>query len=367
VGTTWRDGGFSAVDNRFFTRGALAAVAIRDNRGQATSIAPYQASLTGGAPIPYFSPAAQDGQLRADLFASVRVNGQWVQNPNPNLGFWLIGAFEDRGGPERRPNVRHDEQMILQSTMPFDSDLTSEGMTLQFTGVETLKPLMRRLRMNLPLSDDSGNPIVEDPGQVPFVLSKPTDADFIPRQLLLFFGRRKAGKMIYTCEGYPLANLVDIGNFRRSKTDADAASMQFMALPDSYHVDLDPANPTSGVLVPAFYSEWTFGDGWVAIGGTPAFPGVSPAATAIAGKLAHIVLPSPTGGAAPYTLTVASTPAEATLHVDSVTPNSPTTGQTTIAVSGLTAAQSDRFTVTATGTNGVAASSTQSNAITVLT
>jgi hypothetical protein len=45
-----------------------------------------------------------------------------------NQGWWLGGAMDDRGGPDRKPNIRHDDAMILQSTFPFDTDLTGEGL-----------------------------------------------------------------------------------------------------------------------------------------------------------------------------------------------------------------------------------------------
>jgi hypothetical protein len=86
TGTTWDGGGFSAVDSRFNTRGGLAAVLIRDNRGSATNISPWAA---GAPPTRLFSPFAQDGKPRSDLFAVVRVNGEWVTNPVSNEGFWL--------------------------------------------------------------------------------------------------------------------------------------------------------------------------------------------------------------------------------------------------------------------------------------
>ena len=189
VGTSWRAGGFADVDSRFNTRGGLAAILIRDNRGAATNISPWAA---GTPPTPFWSPFALDGNPRDDLFAVIRVDGEWVTNPDPNEGFWLIGAMTEDGGPERAPNINEDNQMILQSNFPFDTDLTEEGMSINFTGVETLKPLMKRLRMNLPLSDSSGNPMVEDPGTENFSIGKPIDVESVERQIVLIFARRKA-------------------------------------------------------------------------------------------------------------------------------------------------------------------------------
>lgn len=265
TGTSWRGGGFNNVDSRFNTRGGLAAILIRDNRGAATDISPYKVDTP--LPTRNWSPFAEDDNPRDDLFASIRVDGDWITNPDPNEGFWLIGALTEDGGPERAPDISQDNQMILQSNFPFDTDLTSEGITINFTGVETLKPLMKRLRMNLPLSDPDGNILVEDPGKEGFVISKPVDVESVERQIILMFARRKGGKWVFTAEGYPLCKLTDIGNFRRSKTDPDAGSLGFTVLPDPQHVDLDPSDPTSGELVPAFYSEWIDGEGWTSIKG----------------------------------------------------------------------------------------------------
>jgi hypothetical protein len=270
TGVDWKTGGFDVVDNRFFSRGPLCAVLIRDNRGSATDISPYAAGTTGGPPPPpvyNWSPLAVDGTLRSDLFAYIRVDGQWQVNAAANEGWWLIGAVEERQGPDRKANIRHDDAMILQSNFPFDSDIIQEGITIAFTGVEVFKPLLMRLRMNLPLSDSTGTSIVEGVGDPNFVLSKPVDAESIDRQLLLVFAKKRTGKTFYTVEGYPLCKLTDIGNVKRSKTDPDAPALTWTVLPDPYHVDLDPSNPTSAELVQTLYSFWMGGDAWAALKG----------------------------------------------------------------------------------------------------
>jgi len=365
TGTSWIDGGFGDTDNRFYARGGLAAALIRDNRGLATSIAPYSA---GSPPTPNWSPFAADGQLRADLFAMVRSGGQWVPNPNPNnQGFWLIGAFEDRGGPERRPNVRHDDAMVLQSIFPFDSDLTQVGMTIQFNGVQMLSPLLRRLRMNLPLTDQAGNNIVEQPG-TPYVVSRPVDDTEPDYQLILLFARQKASGYIYTAEGYSLVRLDDIGNYRRDKTASDSPNLGFTVLPDPYHVDIDPTDPTSGVLVPALYSEWIGGDGWTQIGGAPVWLGPPPVATdgASAGDVT-LVVETPVGGGASLTYTVqhqAPGAAWATVAGATATPGTPSAGETSFALTGVPTG-TQQFQVVAEGANGAKQVSQYSNTVTV--
>lgn len=262
TGTTFSDGGFGAIDNRFYSRGPLACVLVRDNRGAATNISPF---VGGSPPVLNWSPFAADGQLRKDLFADVQRNGEWFVNTEPNEGWWRIGAFDERNGPDRKGSIKHDDQMVLQSNFPFDTDLTGEGITIQFTGIEALKPMMVRLRMNLPLSDDDGNSLVEDIGEPGYVVSKPVDADAIDRQILCVFARKRPGGFIYTVEGYPLVKLTDIGSSKRSKTDPDASALTFTALPDPFHTDISAADPDSGLVAPAFYSQWIGGDAWGAM------------------------------------------------------------------------------------------------------
>jgi hypothetical protein len=264
-GTTWRSGGYGVVDSRFNQRGGLAAILIRDNRGPDTNISPWKV----GSPVPTrnWSPFALDGNPRDDLFATIQVQGNWMLNPEPNEGFFLIGATSEDGGPERSPDIKQDNQMILQSNMPFDTDITSEGLSIGFTGVETLKPLLKRLRMNLALADANGDPIVEDPGTEDFCLGKPVDNEASEYQIILMFARRKAGKFVFTAEGYSLCKLNDIGKFKRSKTDPDAGSLGYMVLPDPYFIGKDPNDPNSDELIPLYYAEWVSGDAWTDIKG----------------------------------------------------------------------------------------------------
>lgn len=469
TGTTWKAAGLGEVDNRFYSRGGLAAILIRDNRGAATNISPYTvgvtnevqtititgtpaggtftltysgqtttplnhnstaatvdaalealsnigtngvtvtggpgpstpwivtftgalggrnvnqmtatSSLTGGTTpaiavttttpgaglVRNWSPFAADGTIRSDLFAFIRSSGEWITNPVSNEGFWLIGAVTEDGGIEREPNISQDNAMILQSNYPFDSDLTEEGLTINFTGVESIKPLMKRLRMNLPLADTSGNVIVEDPGKKDFVISKPTDTDSPERQIILLFARRKGGRFLYTAEGYSLCKLTDIGSFSRSKTDPDAAQLGYTVLPDPYMVDIDPAVPNGNDLVPVLFSEWHAGTGWTTIGGVPVFPGVAPVATTIAGQLrATVVFTNVTGSGDPFTFTAEKNLAASVFTsatVDAVELDTPTPGSTRVTVSGLTAG-ANTFRITATGTNGQTAVSATSNSIT---
>lgn len=261
TGKTWTEGQFGAVDNRFYDRGPLVCVAFRDNRGAATNISPYTA---GAPPVLNWTPFAQDNQLRDDLFADKLINGEWFINTDPNEGWWRSGAFDEKSGPDRKGSVKHDEQMILQSNAPYDVDLTGEGKTIQFTPIEVRKPAVMRLRFNLPLTDIDGNSIVEDPGQPGFVLSKPVDADTVDRQILCIFGRKQPEGHVFVVEAYPLCKMTDLGTQKRSKTDPDAPSVTFTVLPDAYHTDIDPTDPSGMTLVESLYSEFVGGSAWAA-------------------------------------------------------------------------------------------------------
>lgn len=355
TGAPWRQSGLATVDSRFNQRGGLAAILIRNNRGAATNISPW---AEGSPPTRNWSPFAEDGQPRTDLFAHIRVNGEWVTNPDPNEGFTLIGALTEDGGPERAPNISEDNQMILQSNFPFDTDLTEEGIVLNFTGVETLKPSLKRIRMNVPLTDNDGNSIVEDPGTENFDIGKPIDVESQEWQIVLIFGRRKAGRMTYTAEGYSLCKLTNIGSFRRSKTDPDAGELGFTVLPDPYFVSKDPADPTSEELIPILYAEWVAGDGWTAIGGAPVWPGAAPTATGGVGS-ATVVADDPTGAGDPFTVTAEKSVSPFTTWtsaaITNVAADTPTAGKSTYTVTAT--AGTYKFRLNAEGTNGQTATS----------
>lgn len=365
VGTTWKAGGFADIDRRFSVRGGLASIGIRMNRGAATNISPWAA---GSPPTRNWSPFALDGNPRDDLWAFVRVNGEWITNPDPNEGFILIGANSEDGGPERAPDVKNDNQMVLQSNAPFDSDLIEESMAINFTGVETLKPSMKRLRMNLALQDGSGNSLVEDPGTENFSLGKPVDNDGPEYQIILFFARRKGVGFVYTAEAYSLCKLNNIGPFKRSKTDPDAGELGYMVLPDPYFVGKDPNNPSSDELVPILYNEWVSGDGWAAFGGVPVWPSPAPIATQTGATTATVSAANPTGASDPFTVTIEksvspfSTWTAAT--IGTTTPATPSAGFTQYGITGLTTATQYKFRMKAEGTNGLVATTAVSNTIT---
>lgn len=355
TGTTWRAGGFNDVDSRFLERGGLIAALIRDARGAPTDISPHNPD--GSVK---FNPLAADGQLRDDLFAFKKVGGYWVPNPDPNEGFHLVGAFKEGEGPKKSASIDSDDYMIEQDNFPFDSDITKEDEPFSFTGVETAKPLLRRLRNNLPLSRGDGTLLVESPGGADAGWGKPIGADPVERQVLLLRARRKSGRTLYTCTGYALSKLNKIGDAQMGKKDADAAELTFKPLPDGIFMAV-----IDGEYVPVIKYEWIGGDAWAALGNGLAFGGDVPVATAGGTGAATVKFNTPTGGTAPYTYTAEAKVGSGSFGPATLT-GSPAVsgGKTTLSATGLTAG-STTFRVTVTDAVSATAVSVVSNAVTV--
>jgi hypothetical protein len=256
TGTSWDAAGLNDIDNRFAERGGLQAVAIRDYRGAATDISPFESNLT----TVNFSPFAVDGTIRGDLFARKLVDGVWTDNTDPNQGWFFLGAQTENGGAERDPNMKSDDLMILQSNYPFDSEVIQKGKTVKFTSVHTADPLIQRLEADLRLQDDTGASLVPTPGGDDYGVGSRADTDTVERQLLLFFAKRKAGKFLYRVEGYPLVKFDNQARKRRSKTDPDTAELTYKVLPDPYFMIPDPDGEAD--LVPGVDYVWYSGGAW---------------------------------------------------------------------------------------------------------
>src|SRR3984885_7747202 len=258
TGGTFTAAGFVNTDARFLERGKLRAVLIRDARGAVTDISPF--TSTGAF---NFSPFAVDGTWRQDLLAFVRINGVWGFNPSANLGFHIAGAFKDGDGPGTKPNVKNDDFMIIQSNFPFDSDLVEEGEQFHFTAVETAKPLIRRLRNNLPLNASNGAALVETPGvggNVGAGWARLLSANNVDRQVLLGAEFPKQGRPLYTVDGDALARLAGIGPSKKYKKESEAADLTFEPLPDGFF-----SATQDGVYQPILRYQWVGGAGWSAL------------------------------------------------------------------------------------------------------
>jgi hypothetical protein len=257
IGTTFDGAGFNDVDSRFLERGKLRQVLMRDARGKATDISPHNDDGTVK-----WTPFAVDGTWRGDLCAFRRIDGKWAVNPDDTQGFHIAGAFKEGDGPSTKPNIREDDFMILQSNFPFDSDIVEEGEPFSFTAVETAKPLIRRLRNNLPLNAPDGTVLVELPGLANAGWSRPLDADNVERQCLLVSEFKKGGLPIYTVDGYSLAKVTGIGASKKDKRDSEAAELTYMPLPDGYFMAM-----VDGVYRPILRHTWVGGAGWAALSG----------------------------------------------------------------------------------------------------
>lgn len=256
TGTSWSAGGFTDIHKPFIERGGLQAVFIRDNRGAATDMSPFEDDATTVA----FSPFAQDGQLRNDLLIRKRVDGQYIYNPNANEGWWSVGCNPEDGGAEREPNTTSDDLMVLQSKFPVDTETTEKSYSVRFVAVQTADPLVQRLEAELPLADLNGDPLVPLPGEANYGTGPVLDADSPEYQLMLLYARRTSGGFIYRVEGYPAVKLDSQASKRRSKTDPDTADLTYKVLPNEYFMIPDPNG--SGSLVPGYFYVWMGGPGW---------------------------------------------------------------------------------------------------------
>lgn len=256
AGTSWSAGGFTDIHKPFIERGGLQAVFIRDNRGAATDMSPFEDDLT----TIKFSPFAQDGQLRNDLNIRVKQNGKYVYNLSSNQGWFHVGCNPEDGGASREPSTSSDDLMVLQSKFPVDSEMTEKSYTVQFSAAHTADPLIQRLESELPLCDLNGDPLVPLPGTPDFGEGPLLDADSPEYQLMLLYARRTSGGFIYRVEGYPAVKLDDQGAKRRSKTDPDLAELTYKVLPNEHFMRPDPNG--GNTLVPGYFYVWMGGPGW---------------------------------------------------------------------------------------------------------
>lgn len=361
TGTTWDAAGLGTIDNRFLERGKLVGALIRDARGSATDISPHNSDGSVR-----WSPFAQDGKWRDDLFAFKRVNGFWVTNTDTNEGFHLVGAFKEGDGPSQKPKIDNDKFAIVQSNHPFDVDIVSEELPFSFTGVETAKPLMRRLRNNLPLNGPNGEVLVEDPGFSNAGWAKPLDADNVDRQVLLVREKSVSGQKIRTVEGYALAKLTDMGESKKDKKDSEAAELTYEPLPDGYFMAM-----VDGEYRPIIKYIWVAGEGWTSLGGVPILDTDAPVATATTTGKATLAFDEATGPGDPFSYKGQKSTDGGTTWSDA-TPDGATWAAATQRVgSAVTlkfaslAAGSTKLRYVATGSNGATATSQASNTITV--
>lgn len=259
TGTTWKAGGFNDIDNTFLERGGKIAVLVRQARGAATNLSPHNPA---GSPL--WAPFALNGALRNDLFAFKKVNGFWVENSAENEGFHLLGAFKEGDGPTVKSDFDDDDYMVEQTNFPFDSDRTKEDEPFTLTPVETLKPVLRRIRNGLPLVDANGDNLVEYPGQANTVYVRPLDYTPINYQVLLIREFNKPGGKIQTVKAYDLVKVNKVGDAKMGKKDAEAAELTLKPLPSGFFMGVQDSE-----YQPIIKAEWIGGEGYSALFGSP--------------------------------------------------------------------------------------------------
>lgn len=230
TGKTMAGAGYLDKDPRQLERGKPMAVFIRDNRGAFTNISPHNPDGS-----PNWSPLAEDGSLRDDLWLFKKVNGEYILNPDPNEGFMRFVSFKEGDGPEFDRSTDTDELMIEQDDQVYDSVTTKQDETFTFSSVETLQDAWRRLRDNLPFSDANGNNLVQLPGASFTGWGQAVGSELVDRQALVVREFAKpGGAKAYTVKAYSLCRRTKVDKIKMSKKDAETAAFTFRDLPDPY-------------------------------------------------------------------------------------------------------------------------------------
>lgn len=361
TGVSWVEAGLEDRAPEFLRRGKPKAAAVRDALGAATDISPHNPDGSVR-----FSLFAQNGKLRPDMFARRKVNGVYVTVTTPNLGLFGLGAFKQGDGPSMDPKITQDRFMIEQSSQPYDTELTEEVEPFSFTPVDTADPVYQRLRNNLPLTDENGNSLVEDPGWANAGYGRLLSGTNPGRQFFFLRERFWNGLPIWSVTGVALCRLDDIGSSKQDTKDSEGAKLTYLPLPDGRFMAMQ-----DGKYQPVLTYTWWGGAGWTALGGKPELSATPPTAAATGSGGATLAFPQPTGPGDPWSYDEA--PAGVQVSSDGGTtwgsliePSavSVSGGVVTLTLAGI-AAGSKKFRAVVKGTNGATATTPNSNAITI--
>lgn len=355
TGTDWIGAGMDLRAPEALRRGTGVAVFCRDARGDATDLSPHNSDGSIR-----WSPYAHDMTLRGDLLQILKPGRYFINNPDPNEGFINLGPFKDSDGPSWKPKVSQDRFMILQDIEPYDSEITELTEPFSITPVDTGTPWVQRLRDNNPFSDEDGNSLIEDPGQLNAVFAR-TLSNFNPgRQFLFFRTRNWNGLPIHSCDVIALAKWDDIGNSKMDKKDSEASELTYLPISDGACMAV-----INGVYQPIKrYRIWG-GKGYAALGGVPTFGGSAPTAATSVALVATLVFTAPTGPADPWEYTVQPTTNDGSTWGSAIEPTNVAVSGSTVTLTFPAAAGAQKFRAVATGTNGVSANSQKSNSVTV--
>lgn len=279
----------------------------------------------------YFSPFAEDGNLRGDLLIG--------SNGGQNLGFYHIGSL-DESGLKMGYDTKVANTMIAQSTRAVRFDVTEDNDIVTIKAVEG-NPVVDALRFDLPLAN------LQDLGQMGYGIQKPATTPLVERQVIClgFDGDN------FFAQTYPRMAMQARGDSEWNKDKPDTTEVHLGALLDPY------------VGKPVLFNRE--GSSWRALQGVPVFA-AAPVGAAIAGAEATLTFAEPTFLSTPSTVTFTvqqSSDGGATWSSATV---ASTTGTDTIVitVSGLTVSTAYTFKVTATGTAGLSTTSAVSNSVT---
>ncbi|OBG71328.1 MULTISPECIES: hypothetical protein [unclassified Mycobacterium] len=285
-----------------------------------------------------FTPFAADGTIREDLL---------ITASGDNQGFYHIGELKE-DTTSITPDETVQETPTAQSVRTVRNVLTKLGDKIAFTPVEAT-PLVDYLRYELPLQN------VPDVGTAGYQVSRPP-FDMLQERIIVLLGVDTDGQL--RAEVFPR-----VVTDRKGKTDLQRKNPESLEL--TYSALVDP------------YSQavsWICREGiaWRALGGAPTFSTTAPVATAVAGGKATVSVAEPTGfdvTDAQYTVAQqegGSGSYTAATLASGTNPTGRGTGTLTFTVQGLTAADTYKFQVTATGSNDATSTTQPSNSITAL-
>lgn len=362
TGGSWNGAGLNDRAPEFLRRGKAKAVSVRDARGYATDISPHNPDGSVR-----WSPFAQDNTMRLDLHARRKAsNGTYITVTTPNEGLYGLGAFKEGDGPSIDPKITNDRFMIEQSNSPYDTDLVEEIEPFSVTPVDTADPVYQRLRNNLPLYDENGNSLVEDPGFMNAGFGRLTNGRNPGRQFFFLRERFWNGLPIWSVTGVSLARLDDLGGSKMDKKDSEGSKLTFLPVEDGLFMAMQ-----DGEYQPVLVYTWWGGKGWTALGGVPELSATAPTATPTGTGGVTLSFPEPHGPGDPWSYD------EAPAGVQSSSDNGVTwgslieptnvsvsSGVVTLTLTGI-ATGSKKFRVNVKGTNGAVATTPNSAAITV--
>ena len=344
TGVSFKQAGLAYINALRARRGGRWQVIGRDYGGVLTNISP---GSDFGAPI------ALDGNWRADLFGVLRtVDGKWVYNQKPNLGFVPFG-YVDVDGIERAPKVSSDPLRGLQSIDPLRVDIQDRDKPLMFTPLERT-PFVDAIEYNLPFAGVLERAAAEGT----YFAGETSDDEPLRRQVFVMHEDRQGGLVELNAFPFPRCVLTDQGSKKGNRKDADASKITLSREIDPFFVD--------EFGVPLLDGRWSAGSLW-AQDTVPAltFTATRPAGTPTAATTAKLVFPEPIGGVSPYTYTVKKSASADMTSPATVTQTAAVAdGVVTLSLTALTTATTSYFQVEVTDDDGNTAVSAVSNPVT---